>query len=374
MDILKNILISIPMISSMTCGTIFFIVFHRSLSPLENRIRQTLGGYYISMVVLWLLTSFSTLDNIYQPYLIPIFFLLIQIIHVAFYHFICYIIPLKEKFNLLHYKLAAAIFLMTVVLTYLLSTTAGFNQLNLDHFFYQYLYVYVCLNSVCYTSLCWLRFYTNSKEIASDPEAKSKFNWIKYLLILRTMYLILFIFNIKRIVIIDIILVLLVATQHILTTYNILQRNIVDKIFNDSKKNILLSSGQIVSIDNKGTIENIAITANDIIKKPIDANSLLSENDIIDYFATKKPFLDKNYKLDDLVSHFHVNRTYMSKFINTTFSLNFNQLINNWRLKEIDELVSKSGDLSLEEIILKVGFSNYRHYLRAKENYEQLKK
>ncbi|MCS4240089.1 hypothetical protein M2306_001963 [Myroides gitamensis] len=44
MELLKYILISIPMISSMTCGIILMVVFYKNLSVTEIPILKTLGG------------------------------------------------------------------------------------------------------------------------------------------------------------------------------------------------------------------------------------------------------------------------------------------------------------------------------------------
>jgi len=373
MGLFKNILISIPIISAMTCGIIFLVIFHKSLSIRENKIRQTLGSYYLLMIVLWLTANIALDYDHHKLYFIPFLFLLIQLTHVVFYHFICYLVPTKDQFNTLHYKIACIIFIMTAALVYILHRTTGFNTLDLNYFFFEYIYVYAVLNMLCYTGLCLLRVYKAHIELSNSKQNQLRLNWVHYLLLLKVLFLILFIFNNHRIFAIDLILVFLIAIQHIILTYNILQRNIEERAKFENKTNVMLSSGQIVSIDSQGAIKNVTLVES-TAKTNLETSSLLTEQDLVDYFTKEKPYLNKQYKLDDLVVHFGLNRTYISKFINVTFNSNLSQFINSYRLKEVEELKKVHPTCEIEEIILQAGFSNYRHYTRAKERFEQEKK
>lgn len=373
MDLFKYILISIPLISSMTCGIIFMVVFHKSLSVTENKIRQTLGSYFILMTLLWLIMNISVEHYEGKFLLIPFFFLLIHLTQVVFYHFICYIIPTKDKFNTFHYKIAIAIFIMSSILVYLLFTFEGHQALNLHDFFYQYLYIYTSLNMVYYTALCWIRLYKQNREKNKLEFGKNQLNWIFILLVLRTLFSVLFIFNNQRILLVDISIVVLIATQHIIVIFNMLQQNIMDRIRAEYKTNIMLPSGQIVSVDNKGLVEHVATTTA-YLQQDAEPNSLLTQHDIVTYFSTEKPYLNKDFKLEDLVKHFGVNRTYISKFINVTFHTNVSQYINHWRIKEVEELQKIHENTLLEDLVQQVGFSNLRHYMRAKQNVGQKNK
>lgn len=359
------------MISAMTCGIIFMVVFQKSLSNTENKIRQTLGCYYILMIVLWFITNISLEHHQGKLYLVPIFFLLIHLTQVAFYHFICFIVPSKEKFNTLHYKIAVAIFIMAICLVYVLSKTTGYKQLDVVYFFSEFMYFYTSLNTICYTGLCWVRLYNYNKEIQKSTLEKPKYNWIHILLILRTIFSILFVFNNHRLFLIDITLILLIPSQHIILTYNVLKNKIIDKVRTEYKTNIMLSSGQIVSITDSGIINQVAINSN-YIQNENEPNELLTQLEIEAYFTLDKPYLNKDFKLDDLVKHFGVNRSYMSKFINVTFSSNVSQFINHWRLKEVESLQKEQPNKNIEEITIMAGFSNYRHYLRAKKAIKNL--
>ena len=365
MALLKYLLISIPMISAMTCGIVFMIVFPKSLSLEENRIKQTLGSYYFLIIVLWFVlnTSFHT-DRTLGLIAIPIYVLLMQLTQVTFYHFLCYIIPYKDKFNTFHYKMTVVISLMSAALVYLLNRTHGFNTLDLNYFFYQYMYVYSSFTVAYYTMLSCIRLYKSQKQDDGSSLKPAKYTWVYYLLLIRIVFALLFIFNNNRIAIIDILTILLITLQHILVTFNVLQIKVNKKSANMDKIHIMIASGHIVSVDDRGIIEGNFVTNK---TTNVEDASLLTEVAIIDYFSKEKPYLNKDFKLGDLVTHFGVNRTYISKFINTTFNCNISQYINSWRLKEVKKMQDRNLNSDMEELVIKAGFSNYKHYLRAKE-------
>lgn len=368
MELLKYILISIPMISAMTCGIIFMVVYHRSLSSTENKIRLTLSGYYVLMIALWFLTNISLEHYSGRMYIIPLFFLLIQLVQATFYHFICYLLPLsnQSRFNNVHYSISIVVFIMSAALVYVITNTQGYKEIDLYSFFTQYLYIYSTLSMIYYTCLGWIRLCKFNKISYNAFLSYEKLNWIHLLLLVRTIFIILFALKKYNIIVVDIVMILLIACQHIILTFNILQRNIIDKLIREDRKSIMLTSGHIVSIGSQGTIESNSLNTSHN-NFDIQNSSLLSQSDIEDYFITDKPFLNKDFKLDDLVKHFGINRSYISKFINVTFSSNVSQYINQWRIREVEILQSLNNSDNIEDIVIQAGFSNYRHYLRAKQ-------
>lgn len=84
------------------------------------------------------------------------------------------------------------------------------------------------------------------------------------------------------------------------------------------------------------------------------------------YINAKRPYLNSELKITDLVNDLNVNRTYISSFINAEYGLNFSQYINLCRLSEYQRLrqCSDYADKSNTELVEMAGFGSYRSYRR----------
>jgi AraC-like DNA-binding protein len=93
------------------------------------------------------------------------------------------------------------------------------------------------------------------------------------------------------------------------------------------------------------------------------------------YFRKNKPFLNPYLTINDLIEPLHSNRTYLSKFINRTYRMNFNTYINTCRLHEMDKLLAMPGNRHKTPASLysQAGFRSYRNYLNAKNSIKKLK-
>ncbi|EKB05846.1 hypothetical protein [Myroides odoratus] len=86
----------------------------------------------------------------------------------------------------------------------------------------------------------------------------------------------------------------------------------------------------------------------------------------------KKPYLDPQLKITDLLADLTTNRTYLSLFINKTYNMNFSQFINKCRYDEYLELKSSFADIDQEnevDLILSSGFRSYESFKRTQTNY-----
>lgn len=367
MELLKYILISIPMISTMTCGSILLVVFYKNLSVTETPILRTLGGYYGVFIVLWFIDNLTQNNLAIRISLLPIMFLLVTLSQVFFYHFVCFFTPMKNKFNYFHYVQAVFLGIMAYAFLYALSKTEGCQ--TLDHQFLLSTCLSICME-ICiayYTFLFWIRVYNYHQEKSNFR--MEQLNWIHLLLLGKTLFSILILLNSRNVWMYSL-LVLVLSFQHIILTFNILQEKKRIKIPQLYKTNIMLSSGQIISIDQIGAQGN-DVLGSTCIHPNENTSNLLTQQDIVTYFTQRKPYTDKNFRLETLVNHFGVNRTYMSKFINVTYHCNVSQFINYWRLKEVEYLQKTDLESSLEHLVVKAGFSDYRHYVRAVKNAEK---
>ena len=86
------------------------------------------------------------------------------------------------------------------------------------------------------------------------------------------------------------------------------------------------------------------------------------------YFRKNKPYLNPNLTIADLIKPLQCNRTYLSKFVNRIYGMNFNNYINSCRLQEMERLLALPGnrDKTPASLYLQAGFGSYRNYLNAK--------
>lgn len=85
------------------------------------------------------------------------------------------------------------------------------------------------------------------------------------------------------------------------------------------------------------------------------------------FIRDRKPYLNPDYKITDLVEDLDVNRTAVSFFINQTYGINFNRYLNRLRLKELEQLRRHPDNQgkSISSLTAKAGFKDFRNYTRA---------
>ncbi len=101
----------------------------------------------------------------------------------------------------------------------------------------------------------------------------------------------------------------------------------------------------------------------------VSKKSVLKKTLFEEYIVNEKPYLNQDLRITDLVDVFHVNRTYISSFINMEYNMNFSTYINSHRMMEYRRL-SKLPDLlhkSKQELVEMSGFNSYRSFLRIKK-------
>lgn len=104
--------------------------------------------------------------------------------------------------------------------------------------------------------------------------------------------------------------------------------------------------------------------------------NLLNRNSFDAFMKVEKPYLNADLRITDLVDMLHVNRTYISSFINKEYGVNFSILINKYRLLEYKALkempqYSKMGKSELAEL---AGFNSYRSFQRTEKEFSESKK
>jgi AraC-like DNA-binding protein len=104
-----------------------------------------------------------------------------------------------------------------------------------------------------------------------------------------------------------------------------------------------------------------------IKRKEKYSSSLLSEegnkqlyNNLLELMEQEKIYLNNKLTIDEVAKKINTNRSYLSQMINDNFKTNFNNFINEYRVKEAQRLLleNDANNYSIEGISLSVGFSS----------------
>lgn len=104
-------------------------------------------------------------------------------------------------------------------------------------------------------------------------------------------------------------------------------------------------------------------------------SSIISENTLVDeeervllrlntYFLQEKPYTG-NIRLDDVAKNLCVSKYSLSKIINKRTSKNFNQFVNDFRVREACNQFLNNKRLTIEEAGRLSGFNNYSSFCSA---------
>ncbi|MBL3548855.1 helix-turn-helix transcriptional regulator [Chryseobacterium sp. KMC2] len=120
--------------------------------------------------------------------------------------------------------------------------------------------------------------------------------------------------------------------------------------------------------------QNFILLTEDIIADRLseqekESREPLSHEVVSKYMDVKKPYLDPNLKITDLITAFGTNRTYLSSFINTTYGLNFSMYINRYRLEEFQRLkeLPENKMADEEELVYLAGFRSHQSFKRSEK-------
>jgi AraC-like DNA-binding protein len=144
--------------------------------------------------------------------------------------------------------------------------------------------------------------------------------------------------------------------QHIVLTFTVIRRRYILYITFPGQKQEALS-GETAGADEKKP------------RKPYSRTDgrLLTRRGFETYIKEHKPYLDASFKITNLVEAMAINRTYLSKFVNRTYGMNFNRYVNCCRLREVDRLIHlpSNRDRALRELVCEAGFADMKHYRRT---------
>ena len=91
------------------------------------------------------------------------------------------------------------------------------------------------------------------------------------------------------------------------------------------------------------------------------------EKQLLSYFITDRPWLNPNLKIWDVVLSLRTNRTYLSAVINKRLNNNFNDFVNDYRIREAISIIREDNHsrLTLQAIAEMSGFGSSISFIRA---------
>jgi Response regulator containing CheY-like receiver domain and AraC-type DNA-binding domain len=107
--------------------------------------------------------------------------------------------------------------------------------------------------------------------------------------------------------------------------------------------------------------ENERFRSGFFLSEPIfsekDKNGELRER-LLRYFESEKPYLKSNLVVNEVALYLYSNKTYISRVINDSFNLNFNQFVNKFRVEEAKRLYRENTSLSINRLCVSSGFGS----------------
>ena len=117
------------------------------------------------------------------------------------------------------------------------------------------------------------------------------------------------------------------------------------------------------------------IGTTDQAKPSVKNNSKDDSQELIDkliaYMKNDKPYLFSDINLDDVSQKLNTNRTYLSKLINEHFNKNFNDFINEFRIKTARQILADHGKnhISIEGVGQMAGFNSRSNFFTCFKKY-----
>ena len=214
--------------------------------------------------------------------------------------------------------------------------------------------------NIIYTALAWWRLLAYRRTITdySSNADRSSLAWVALLLMISFSLVppsLLSVIYSKKVLISSALLLLpqlLLVVQHAIVCYNMAVGNFVVIRYPDEDDEYPVSSETTEMTETKRAAR----------RKKFEK-----------YMNEHRPYLNPELQISDLALAFHTNRTYLSRFINREYGMNFSRYINLLRFQEMERLRNdlSCAHLAEEERACMACFGNFRGYARVKKQMKQ---
>ena len=214
--------------------------------------------------------------------------------------------------------------------------------------------------NIVYTALAWWRLLAYRRTIAdySSNADRSSLAWVALLLLISFSLVppsLLSAVYSKKVLISSILLLLpqlLLVVQHAIVCYNMAVGNFVVIRYPEEEE------------DYPVLPETTTITEEERAARRRKFEKYMNEH---------RPYLNPELQISDLALAFGTNRTYLSRFINREYGMNFSRYINLLRFQEMERLRNDltCAHLAEEERACMAGFGNFRGYMKMKKQIKE---
>ena len=366
-NITRYIILSLPAYSSLICLIMYLYSYWGTNFEKNKQVSISLAGYFMTVFFNWIIIAIIMYSFQFQSALYPFRYASVLLTQVFFYRFIYHItrLPGDNPFSAWHYFFPISIAVIIYIWSLLIPAwaldeiiqSAGkqteaypvfsrlFNSLFQVRLIYDIIYITLSLKRI-------RRYRLEVGNYTSQLEP-TYMGWLNILIVLVIVLIIgpaISAFASDRTPIATqwlFIPVIILMAQHILIVYNTLIHNFT--ILED------IPEEAAVSIESVEENEKLIKT--------------IRKREFEKFLAEKRPYTNKELKITDLAKQLNSNRTYLSVFINNTYGLTFSSLMNERRLRYLEELRGNTAmkNKSNIELIHLAGFGSYQSYLRAKQ-------
>ena len=361
-----------PVISALSCAVMLVLYRHHHGRWEENALYRLLILYFAAVSLLWVMSMVYVYFPLLYVRINILYFIGLLWGQVVFYQFIYMLtrLPGERRFPPGHYIVPAVIVGVFAVWSAFVpwdvqkelvmsrgEPVAGYGAYS--RLFTSRL-AFRGIWNIVYTALAWWRLLAYRHSIAdySSDAGRSSLGWVALLLIISLSLVppsLLSLLYPKRVLISSVLLLLpqlLLVVQHAIVCYN-------------------MAVGNFVVI--RYPAEDPAVPP---LPEASEAERAARRRKFEKYIQERRPYLNPELQAADLAGAFHTNRTYLSRFINREYGMNFSRYINTLRLEEMERLRSdrSCAHLSEEERACLAGFGSLRGYMRVKKEIERERK
>ena len=135
-------------------------------------------------------------------------------------------------------------------------------------------------------------------------------------------------------------------------------------------KKIKLNQAENIEMEEAPQLARIRLKSHIVGKNGI-SKELAEEikNRIVTELEVNEHYTNSNFKLEDLSKVIGLPKHQTSKIINQEFGMDFNSLINKYRIERARELFMSLSDFQISDVMYDVGFNNSTTFNRAFKKY-----